>query len=85
MLGISLLSQVLAGFTVPMDIANDAWSFLYLVPLALMLSLVYKTTKIPVFSLRLLLRETLVLAASILVFMAIVAAALYFFCALVLQ
>ena len=84
-MGIAVLSHVLAGFTVPMDIANDAWSFLCLVPLALILSLVYKTTKIPTFSLRILLRETLVLAASILIFMVIVAAALHFFCALVLR
>ena len=76
---------MLASFKVPMYVANDAWSFLYFLPLAFVLALVYKTTKIPEFSWLLLLRESLVLTVSIVAFMIVVAVSLYAFCALVLR
>jgi hypothetical protein len=79
------LSDILATFTVPMQIVNNGWSFVYIVPLVFVLSMVYKTTKIAEFSWGLLLRETVVLMASIMVFMAIVAGTIYTFCALVLR
>lgn len=76
---------VLANFTTPLQVANNAWSFLYIVPLALVLSVVYKATKIQPFGWWALAKESVVLAASILVFMVLVAFAIYCFCALVLR
>lgn len=81
----AMLSHILASFTTPIQVTNNAWSFIYIVPLALVLSVVYKTTKIPAFSWRMLLKESVVLTASILVFMVIVAFAIYCFCSLVLR
>jgi hypothetical protein len=80
-----LLSHILAGFTVPMQVPNDWRSFLFIIPLALVLSLVYKTTKMTEFSWLALLKESAILTASILVFMAVVAASIYAFCAVVLR
>jgi hypothetical protein len=81
----AMLSHILANFTTPIQVTNNAWSFVYIIPLAAVLSVVYKTTKIPQFSWRALLWESAVLTASILVFMAIVAFSIYCFCALVLR
>jgi hypothetical protein len=80
-----MLGNILAAFRVPMEISNDAWSFFYIVPLAIVLSVVYKATKITVFSWYALARESVILIASVLVFMAVVAASLYAFCAVVLR
>lgn len=80
-----ILAGILANFTTPVQVANNAWSFVYIVPLVVVLSIVYKTTKITAFSWKLLLKESVVLTASILVFMVIVAFSIYCFCALVLR
>jgi hypothetical protein len=79
------LASLLANFRVPEHIPNNAWSFAYIVPLAAILSVVYKTTKLPTFTWRGLLKESAVLTASILVFMAAVAFSIYCFCAVVLR
>lgn len=75
----------MAAFTMPVHVPNDAWSFLYIIPLVVVISVVYKTTKLADLSWRVLARESIVLSASILVFMFVVAACLYTFCALVLR
>jgi hypothetical protein len=80
-----MLSHILASFTTPMQVANNAWSFLYILPLAFVLAVVYKATKITVFSWWALLRESVILTATIIVFMVAVAASLYTFCALILR
>jgi len=80
-----LFSGILGSFTVPIEIPNDARSFLYMLPLAIVLSVVYKTTKITTFSWYALARESAILAASILVFMSVVAAGLYTFCTIILR
>ncbi len=79
------LVSLLANFRVPEHVANNAWSFVYIVPLTIVLSVVYKTTKLPVFTWKGLLKESAVLTASILVFMAAVAFSIYCFCAVVLR
>jgi hypothetical protein len=80
-----MLTHILAGFTTPQHIPNNTWSFLYILPLAFVLAVVYKATKITVFSWWMLLRESFILATSIVVFMAAIAASLYTFCTLVLR
>ncbi len=80
-----MLGHIAAAFTVPMEIPNDAWSFLYIVPLVIVLSVVYKTTKIRAFTWYALARESAILIVSILVFMAIVAGSLYAICAIILR
>jgi hypothetical protein len=80
-----MLSHILASFTTPMHIPNNTWSFLYILPLAFVLAVVYKTTKITVFSWWALLRESIILTASIVVFMAAVAIGIYIFCTLILR
>jgi hypothetical protein len=80
-----MFGHILASFTMPLQVANDAWSFLYILPLTFVLAVVYKTTKITVFSWWGLLRESVILTASIVVFMAAVAASLYTFCTLILR
>jgi hypothetical protein len=79
------LLNLLANFTTPVHVPNNALSFLYIVPLVIVLAVVYKTTKLGQFSWWMLAKESAVLTASILVFMVIIAFALYTFCALVLR
>jgi hypothetical protein len=80
-----MAAHILGTFTSPMEIANDWQSFLYIIPLSIVLSVVYKTTKIEPFSWLLLARESAVLTASILVFMVIVAVSIQAVCALLLR
>ena len=80
-----LFSSMLGAFMVPMEVSNDAWSFLYIVPLAIVLSVVYKTTKITTFTWLGLAKQSAILAAWIVVFMIMVAAGIYAVSAIILR
>jgi hypothetical protein len=82
---LAMLTHIAASFTTPIEVPNNALSFLYIIPLTAVLSVVYKTTKISTFSWLLLLKESVVLTASILVFMVGVAFSIYCICLVLLR
>ena len=76
-MGMSCLATVLASFTVPHAIGGDASSLLWLLPLLAVVAIVYKTLKLPVITTQKFIREVVVLFGAILIFMALIAVALY--------
>ena len=76
---------VLATFTTPENIGVTPMSMLWLLPLVASISVVYKTTKLPKIKLTHLLKESIVLFGSIVIFMAITALVLVAFAWLVTE
>jgi len=76
---------LLATFTTPENIGVTPKSILWLLPLVAAISIVYKTTKLPKIRFVHLLKESIVLFGSIVVFMAITALVLVAFAWLVTE
>jgi len=73
----TLATSLLASFTTPMHIGTDPISMLWLVPLVVTISIVYKATKVAYIRAWPFVRETAALCGSILVFIAVAAGILY--------
>jgi hypothetical protein len=65
--------NMLASFTIPMQISNGWPMFLWIVPLVLAISLTYKATKLPDMRAGRFLRESIVLTGTIIAFMIFIA------------
>ncbi len=72
------IAGLLASFTAPEDIKVNPQSMLWMLPLAAAVAIVYKTTKMSRITARLFIRETVMLFASIAVFIVVTAAVLWF-------
>jgi hypothetical protein len=68
---------MLADFTVPYDVGNGSGSLMWLVPLLAAVAIVYKALKLPVITAEKFIREVIILFGTILIFMALIAVALY--------
>jgi len=71
-------AAMLAAFTAPEDIKVNLQSMLWMLPLAAAIAIIYKATKLPKITARLFIKETVVLFASIVVFIIAAAAVLWF-------
>ena len=69
--------SILAGFTSPLQIETNPLSLLWLLPITMAIAVVYKAIKLPTIKTADFLKETLLLFASIAVFMAVTALFLY--------
>jgi hypothetical protein len=69
----TIAAFVLATFTTPERIGVTPQSMLWLLPLVLSISVVYKTTKLPKIRFLHFIKESVVLFGSIVIFMAITA------------
>ncbi len=81
----TMMNLTIATFTAPLQLGPNPQLMLWVLPLAAAIAVVYKTTKLPTIKTVTLLRETAALFASIVVFMALVALALYAIARLVIQ
>jgi hypothetical protein len=72
-----MLGFIMATFTTPETIGTDAKSFFWLLPLAAAIASVYKALKLKEISAQNFVKETLILFGTIILFMAMVAIALY--------
>jgi len=71
-------AAMLAAFTAPEDIKVNPQSMLWMLPLAAAIAIIYKATKLPKITARLFIKETVVLFASIVVFIIATAVVLWF-------
>jgi hypothetical protein len=69
---------LLAAFTAPEDIKMNPQSMLWMLPLAAAIAIVYKAIKLPRITLNNFLKETFLLFASIIVFVIVASAVLWF-------
>ena len=67
----------MASFTAPEQIGTNPRSMLWLLPLAAVIAVVYKTTKLPTLTVGVFLKEVAALFGSIIVFIIITALALH--------
>ncbi len=70
--------RLLASFTAPENITVNPQSMLWMLPLAAAVAVIYKVTKLPKITARVFLKETVVLFASIVVFIIATVAVLWF-------
>jgi hypothetical protein len=73
---LALAADIIAKFKVPEDIGTNPRSLLLLLPLLAAIAIVYKATKVPKVTLGNFIKETVLLFASIFIFMVITALAL---------
>ncbi len=73
----TLAISMLASFTTPMHIGTDPISMLWLAPLVVTISIVYKATKVARIQAWPFAKETAALCGSILVFIVVAAVILY--------
>lgn len=73
----TIVTFMLADFTVPERIGVDPQSMLWLLPLVAAVAIVYKATKVPKIKAAHFAKEVVVLFGSIVVFMAVTALVLY--------
>lgn len=81
----TIAAFVLATFTMPEHIGVTPQSMLWLLPLVASISIVYKTTKLPKIRFTHLVKESVVLFGSIVIFMALTALVLVAFAWLVTE
>ncbi len=72
-------SQIIASFTQPVNIGVNPQSMLWLIPLFVSFSIVYKTTKLPNIKFTSFIKDVAILFGSIMIFIIITAAVLYSF------
>jgi hypothetical protein len=72
-------STFLASFTVPHEIGNGPASLLWLLPLLAAVAIVWKTLKLQTITAAGFIREVFILFGTILLFIALIAGALYTF------
>ncbi len=70
---LAFAADIMAQFRVPEDIGTNPRSLLLVLPLLAAIAVVYKATKVPKVTVGNFLKETILLFASILVFMVITA------------
>ena len=68
---------ITASFATPENVGTDPQSLLWLLPLVAAIAIVYKATKLPTITVGNFIKEAALLFGSIIVFMLIVAFALY--------
>lgn len=73
---LALAADIMAQFWVPEDMGTNPQSLLLVLPLLAAIAVVYKATKVPKVTVGNFLKETILLFASIIVFMVITALAL---------
>jgi hypothetical protein len=73
----TIAAFVLASFTTPEHIGATPQSMLWLLPLVAAIAIVYKTTKLPKIRFTHLVKESVVLFGSIVIFMAVTALILF--------
>ena len=70
---------IIASLTEPIDVLTNPQSMLWMLPLAMTISVVYKATKLPRISAWGLIRESVLLCGSIIAVMAVAAVILHGF------
>ena len=73
------MDLIIASFTEPIDVLTNPQSMLWMLPLALTISVVYKATKLPRISAWALIRESLLACGSIIAVMVVAAVILHGF------
>ena len=68
---------IIASFTAPIEIGTNPRSMIWLLPLAAAIAVAYKTMKLPEINTSELIKETVLLFGSIIVFLAATALVLY--------
>lgn len=72
------LVWLLASFVAPENITVNPQSMLWMLPLAAAVAVIYKATKLPKITIPVFLRESIVLFVSIVVFIVVTVAVLWF-------
>jgi hypothetical protein len=73
----AMTAFITASFTSPENIGTTPQSLLWLLPLVLAIAVVYKAMKLPTISVGYFIKEVVMLFGSIIIFIAIIAFALY--------
>jgi len=68
---------VMASFTVPEQVGTNPYALLWLLPLVAAIAIVYKVTKLPTITAGSFLKDVAVLSGSIIVFVVVIALALF--------
>jgi len=76
---------IIATFTHPGTVQTNASSMLWLLPLAAAIAIIYKATKLPTITPANFIKETILLFSSIVIFIFIVASALYALMCLIME
>lgn len=71
------LTQMIASFTSPEHISVNPYTLLWMLPLLLGISIVYKTTKLKVFFWKKLVKEVAILMTTSIVFITLTALAIW--------
>lgn len=73
----AIAAFVIATFTVPENISANPQAVFWLLPLMAAIVIVYKATKLPTITAGVFLKEVAILFGSIIVFIVVIASALY--------
>jgi hypothetical protein len=76
---------ILANFTTPENVGTDMKSMLWLLPLTVAIAAIYKATKMPAVTTGSFIKEVVVLSGSIIVFIIIIALALFILAWLIIE
>jgi hypothetical protein len=74
-----MASFVMASITIPENIGTNPQSMLLLLPLVVAIAVIYKVTKMPKITAASFIREVVILSGSIVIFITIIAIALFAF------
>jgi hypothetical protein len=80
-----LVFFILANFTTPENVGTDMKSMLWLLPLTVAIAAIYKATKMPAVTTGSFIKEVVVLSGSIIVFIIIIALALFILAWLIIE
>lgn len=80
-----MLFSIMANFIAPENIRTDPKSMLWLLPLTAAIAIVYKVTKMPTITAGSFVKEVVILFGSIIIFIIIIALALFAFTWLVTE
>jgi hypothetical protein len=72
-----MLFSIMANFIAPENIGTDPKSMLWLLPLTAAIAIVYKATKMPTITAGSFIKEVAILSGSIIIFIIIIALALF--------
>jgi len=72
-----MLFSIMANFIAPENIGTDPKSMLWLLPLTAAIAIVYKATKMPKITAGSFIKEVAILSGSIIIFIIIIALALF--------
>jgi hypothetical protein len=71
------ITCLIASFTTPVQIGTNPQLLLWLLPLVVAIAAVYKATKLPTINVGSFTKEVVILSASIIIFIAVIAFALF--------